>query len=929
MNQWWAQAAGQVQGVWDKRGGLPHYLLPMLIVSTITTFVLLFDRTVRERFLIEARGDVLQRLSTVRARLEGGFNSRLYLADGMISYVVTHPDIVQSEFARFASNLIANKSGIIGIQLARATVISHVFPAREGENMIGVRLLDLPGQNEAVQRALDTRRTVLAGPVKLLQGGSAFISHTPIYVADRGAGRGSIQMNPSVARSGARHLERQYWGVVSLLIDARSILREAGLDAHASEGLRYAVRRTGSPDAQGTVFFGNPQVFHADSVQLRVSLPNERWTLAGIPRAGWTQTPPSVWGWRIGGALLALFGGALGWLWARYPQRLQREVAQATLALRAVQGQLEAKVQERTAELQMTNKALRLSEARLAEAQQISRVGNWVLDVVCSELYWSDEVYRLFGLAPQAGAMTYEGFLARVYPDDRTRVREAAQAALYHDAPYSLDYRVRLPGGGLRMVHEQARIDRDSHGAPVRMAGTVQDITERKQAEQQLQHMAYHDALTGLPNRALLLDRLEHAMAKTRRSAQGMALLFLDLDRFKNVNDSLGHTVGDRLLVQVARRLCRYKREEDTLARLGGDEFTMLLEDVGDMRQIPGVAQKLREALSSPFDIDGREIFISSSIGISLYPGDGDDAETLIKHADTAMYRAKELGRDGYQLFSSDMSVHANNRLALETALRHALERDEFVLYYQPIIELGSGRIAAFEALLRWQHPDRGLILPEDFIPASEDSGLSVAIGSWVLREVCRQAHGWQQAGTCVPRVMINLSARQFSQTGLVGDIARLLDDCGLSPASIGLEITENLLLKDDERVNSTLLRLREMRIPVAIDDFGKGHAAFTYLKRLAVTTLKIDRDFVRELTTDPSDAAIAEAIIAMGHALNLRVVAEGVEHADELALLREYGCDLVQGFYFSAPVPAAAVNGLLTRYGVSENCPQPDAGAP
>ncbi|MGA7802706.1 MAG: EAL domain-containing protein, partial [Gammaproteobacteria bacterium] len=584
------------------------------------------------------------------------------------------------------------------------------------------------------------------------------------------------------------------------------------------------------------------------------------------------------------------------------------------------QQELEAKVAERTAELTAANRVLREREAELAEAQQIARMGSWIWDIPSNTISWSNEVYRILGCQPKEFEPSYPAFLERVHPDDRDAVQSAVKASLQRRQPYSVDHRIVLPDGSSRIVHEQARVDYDADGTPLRMTGTLHDITEAKAIERQLEHMAYHDPLTGLPNRALLRERLAQAVARSRRSGRLMALLFLDLDRFKNVNDSLGHAVGDRLLVQVAERLATHMRAEDTLARLGGDEFTVLLEDLDNAEQAATVARKLHQALTESFHIDAREIFVAGSVGISLYPGDGEDVDTLMKHADAAMYRAKELGRGGDQFFSRDLSERAHEHLALEMALRRALERDELCLYYQPIIELASGRIAGFEALVRWQHPERGLLLPGDFIPLAEETGLCVDIGHHVLRSACEQSRAWRTAGVPALRVMVNLSPRQFSEGDLPGEIETLLAANGLRAQCLGLEITEHVLVKDDDAMNGQLGRLREMGVPVAIDDFGKGHSSLAYLKRLAITTLKIDRAFVRDLTTDVNDTAIVEAIIAVGHTLDLVVVAEGVETAEQAEQLRARACDFAQGFYYSRPVPAAEVPALIRARGVAES---------
>lgn len=867
----------------------------------VLVFAALLDQVVQQRYQAQERAEVLSRASTVRARLEGELNSRLFLNQGLVSYVATHPDITQAQFTDYARRLTAGHSAVRSVQLARDTVMSHVFPLDANRAALGLHLLDLPSQRAAVQRALRTRGTVVAGPVQLAHGGPAFISRTPIYV---GTGE-----------------QQRYWGLASIVIDAATLLRNAGLTGDPGGGVLFALRGGDGLGAHGADFYGSPALFNGDPVTQQVVFPNGSWELAAVREGGWNRLAPHTWWLRGGGVLIALLVGTIIWLWTRYPDRLWHEVQRTTFELLHMHEQLEQMVAERTAALTRANQALRDSEARLAEAQQIARLGNWVWDINANDLYWSDECYRIFGLEPQQFGATYDAFLERVHPDDHGLVKSAVREALTYFTPYSIDHRVVLPDGSVRVVHEQARVDVDGNGRPLRMAGTVQDITERKCSEMQMKHMAYHDPLTGLPNRALLRDRLEHAMAKARRNGGRLALLFLDLDRFKNVNDSLGHDTGDRLLVQVTQRLSEQMRDEDTLARLGGDEFTVLLEDVHDVDQVTMVAGKLREVLRQSFDLDGREIFITGSIGISLYPDDGDSADALMKYADAAMYRAKELGRDEYQFFARDMSLLAHERLALESAMRLALVRDEFCLRYQPIVDLASGRVAALEALIRWEHPERGLIAPDQFIPLAEETSLALDIGQWVLREACSQSRAWQDGGMRPVRIMVNLSPRQFSQGDLAREVSRLLEHEGLDPASLGLEITEHLLLKDDQRVDAILRQLRAMEVPVAIDDFGKGHSAFSYLKRLSVATLKIDRSFVHDLTTNANDAAIAEAIIAMGHKLNLWIVAEGVETAEQAQMLRGYGCDLAQGFYFSRPVAAAEIPALLEARGVTGGC--------
>jgi diguanylate cyclase (GGDEF)-like protein/PAS domain S-box-containing protein len=455
---------------------------------------------------------------------------------------------------------------------------------------------------------------------------------------------------------------------------------------------------------------------------------------------------------------------------------------------------------------------------------------------------------------------------------------------------------------------------RDKDGQITNYVAIFSDITERKASEEHVRHLAHHDALTGLPNRILLTERLEHALPHANRAGTLVAVMFLDLDRFKLVNDTLGHSVGDELLKAVAKRLTSCVREDDTVARLGGDEFVLVLEDVRGSQDIAKVAEKIIDSLSKPLMLDQHEIVVTPSVGISVYPHDGDDVETLVKHADVAMYRAKEKGRNNYQFFTADMNARAFERLTMENSLRKALERNEFVLYYQPQVDLESHRITGMEALLRWQHPDFGLVSPTQFIPIAEETGLIVAIGEWVLRTACAQNKAWQDAGIAPLRVAVNLSARQFKQANLVEMVRRALDDAGLEARYLELEITETVAMDHAEETAAKLRELKSMGVGISMDDFGTGHSSLSYLKRFPIDTLKIDQTFIQDIAQDSSDAAIASAITAMAHSLNLKVVTEGIETKEQLAFLGQHGRDEVQGYYFSEPLPAEAFAELLKQ---------------
>ncbi|MBI3609120.1 MAG: EAL domain-containing protein [Nitrospirae bacterium] len=440
------------------------------------------------------------------------------------------------------------------------------------------------------------------------------------------------------------------------------------------------------------------------------------------------------------------------------------------------------------------------------------------------------------------------------------------------------------------------------------------DITERKKAEETIRHQAYHDLLTDLPNRLLCMDRLTLALSHADRYRQKVAVMFVDLDRFKLINDSMGHEIGDRLLKNVAERLIACLRKSDTVARMGGDEFMLLLPELRKAEDAAVVAHKILEAVEPPFNLEDREFYLTASIGISLYPDDGEDAQTLVKSADTAMYRAKEQGRNHYQFFSSAMKMVASERLALENSLRRALERREFMVHYQPQIHLPTGEITGMEALARWQHPERGLVSPAQFIPLAEETGLIVPIGEWVLRTACAQTKAWKTTGAGALRITVNLSVRQFRQKNLAEIVGRVLAETGLDPSDLVLELTEGSIMQNVETTIAALRALKTMGVRISIDDFGTGYSSLNYLKRFPVDILKIDQSFVRNITNDPGNAAIATAIVAMAHSLKMEVIAEGVETADELAFLRSLRCDGMQGYLYSKPVAAEAFTKLLSE---------------
>ena len=684
--------------------------------------------------------------------------------------------------------------------------------------------------------------------------------------------------------------------------------------------------------------------------------------------------------------------------------------------------------------IKQQEKRLLASELRLNEAQQIAHVGSWELDLVSDELHWSPEVFRIFEIDPEQFGASYDAFLALLHPDDRQKVSKAYRQAVKAREDYDIVHRLLFPNGRIKWVNERCITRYGENGTPLRSLGTVQDVTVRKKAEdeirlaasvfdnslngilivepdgtirgvnhafteilgysaeevvgqlpslmksghhdelfyqemwgsllkeskwegeiwdrrkdgevipvwqsisavrdargeithyigilydiseqkasaERIQHLAHYDVLTGLPNRALLLDRAEHAVARARRERGVFALLFLDLDRFKHINDTLGHPVGDDLLQAVAQRLQQTLREQDTVARLGGDEFIVLLEDIDNDQDARVAAEKILAAFTRPFVVGSQTLSVGTTIGISLYPEHGEDVTSLLMHADMALYQAKEHGRGCFWFFENQLTEQTTERMHLEHDLRQAIQQGELELHYQPIYSLGDQRLVGAEALLRWHHPGRGLISPDIFIPIARDTGLIIPIGVWVLEQACQQVRSWRDQGLDLQSVAVNLSAVEIQRGDILATVSRALEQAGLPAHCLELEITESEVMRHTERDLQQLQALHDMGVELAIDDFGTGQYSLGYLKNLPINKIKIDRSFVEDTGDDASGAAITRAILGLGQGLNMTVVAEGVETQGQEQFLRKLNCDQVQGFRYNRPMDATAFTALL-----------------
>ncbi len=556
---------------------------------------------------------------------------------------------------------------------------------------------------------------------------------------------------------------------------------------------------------------------------------------------------------------------------------------------------------------------LRQREANLATAQRISHLGSWELDLLTNELYWSDECYRLLGKNPQSSHPLYDDFIRVIHPDDLEMTLKEINAAIVNKS-YDVQHRVIQEGGKIGIFHERGEVIFDANNKPIQMVGTTQDITELREAQQKIVQLVNYDFLTELPNRTMFSKQGEQILALAKHNKKNCAVLNMGIDRFKLINESMGHEAGNELLKQVVERLKQYPHDGDLLARLGGDEFALIRTDISHEDIAALLAQDIISNFAVPFIVHGQDLVVGLSIGISLSLTGNENIDELSKDAQTAMHRAKLVGGNTYQFYSFEMTDKVKNRLSLESHLRHALENKEFMLYYQPKVSTKTGKISGAEALIRWQHPVRGLVSPVDFVSVLEDTGLIVPVGEWALEEICKQYVCWRDMGFGNISLALNLSAKQFVDTELCTKVKNTLEKFGPNPDFLELEVTESLLMGDFQTATKTLNDLNDLGIKLSIDDFGTGYSSLAYLKLLPVDVLKIDRAFVIGLPDDVQDNAIVRVILMLAKALNLKVVAEGVETKAQLDFLVNEQCDYIQGYYYSKPVPSVQFTRLLEQ---------------
>ena len=772
------------------------------------------------------------------------------------------------DFDGVATEMLPFYPGIAALGLAPNGIICCVSPLAGNEKSLGFNQLTDIAQNREARLARDTGKLTLAGPLQLAQGGLGVVGRLPIYLT-------------------AADGERRFWGFSYATLRFPQALDAARLPVLSERGYAYALwRKVPETGERQQIETWNAQAL-IDPVERTLALPNGAWTLSVAPLAGWYHTADRVLEALVG-VFVSLLMAYLAWL---------------LYAMRIRDTQLEALVAQRTSEILATQQQLEAT---------VNAIPDLLFEMDLEGRYYSAHVPRKDMLIPAADQLLGRS-VVEIMPQDAARaVLDAIHEANQKSWASGAQIRLFQQGGAERWFALSVARKAAQPGVGPRFVVLSRDITQNKLDEAQVRQLAHFDALTGLPNRVLLADRCHTAVIMAQRHTQSLALLFLDLDHFKKINDSLGHRVGDALLQAMARRLIAMVREQDTVSRLSGDEFIVVLPDT-DALGAAHLAEKLLHAAAEPFEIESHELTVTPSIGIAMFPGDGTDFDSLSRCADAAMYYAKQHGRNHFRFFTAEMQASSERTLLLENALRRALERDQLTLHYQPQISVATGAIIGAEALLRWKHPELGQVSPAEFIPVAESSGMILPIGEWVLRTATRQLQEWMQAGHGLT-MAVNLSMVQFRQADLVQRIGAILDEAGLPGRCLELELTEGVAMTDPDGAIAIMDKLHQRGILLSIDDFGTGYSSLSYLKKFKVYKVKIDQTFVRDITTDPDDRAIVSAIISMAGSLGMHTIAEGVETTGQLAFLQAQGCEEVQGYLYSRPVPAAQFLQLLEQ---------------
>nr|WP_233280821.1 EAL domain-containing protein [Devosia oryziradicis] len=832
-----------------------------------------------------ARAQVQAEMSLIRAKLEGNLSGNIQLVRGLVSVMATDPYMNEARFSALVSNLFEERTQLRSVAAAPDLVVTMTHPLAGNEKVIGLDYRLNDAQREAALRARDTGKLVLAGPVLLVQGGRGFVGRFPVYT-DSPAGR-------------------IFWGVISAVVDADRLYADSGL-TDDNLGILVSIRGRDGTGGHGAPFFG-PDLSYADPLTSEVVLPSGTWEIAAIPKGGWATAAGNNWLMR---ALMVIAGALI-------------------LLPIGITGRLLGERQQHFGELQTREYELERLSRRLGLALDVSKVGVWEVDLESGLETWDDNTNELLGWPADNAPRYHQDWMDTVHPDDRQRVEEEFRRMLAATGRFEANYRVLLKDGTVRHVRSIGALYNEP-GTPERIVGVNWDITadvtlnedlrratqltearnlELELARVRIEHNALHDSLTGLPNRRYLDDMLTRHADAGYGGSGSMALLHIDLDRFKQINDTMGHAAGDAMLVHASTVLRDNCSSEDFVARIGGDEFVVLTSASGGDLALGALAERIVAQMRRPVTYEGHECRFGVSIGIAADRVAPLDARRLLINADIALYRAKARGRNRFEFFSEALQAEVVKTKRVADEILNGLERDEFVAWFQPQFDARTLDVVGVEALARWQHPTEGIKAPDAFMPIAEELNVVATVDRLILEQSLAALARWDSMGLAVPRVSVNVSLRRLNDEELIDGLKQL----DIAPGRLSFELVESIYLDEgDAVVGWNIDRIKELGIDVEIDDFGTGYASIVSLQKLRPTRLKIDRQLVSPIVVDPGQRQLLASIVDIGKSMNIEVVAEGVETMEHAAILRDLGCDILQGYAFSRPLSAADLEALL-----------------
>ncbi|MBJ3785966.1 bifunctional diguanylate cyclase/phosphodiesterase [Devosia sediminis] len=860
-------------------------VLPVLVALVAMLIIGIFlDQQNQQITENRLRTEALNQISVIRAKLEGNISSNVQLVKGLVSVIATEPDMDQERYDALVSNLFEEKSQLRSVAAAPDLVVSMSYPLKGNEAVIGIDYRDLPNQWEAVEKVATTGKLSIAGPVDLVQGGRGFIGRFPVF-------------------TGEGH-ERRFWGIVSAVVDVDRLYLQSGL-FNPLLSLRISITGHDGTGEEGRRFFG-PDLSGERPVVVDVVLPSGKWQIAAVPKSGWSGNPVSLWALRgmlVGAAALILFPVVV-------TSRMIRERHEHIHALGERESQL-----------------ARLTR-RLNLALDVSKIGVWEMDMSTGLQTWDDQTYALYGMRADGKTRNHDDWRALLHPDDRDRA-EANFREMIGGGRYESDYRVVTPDGRTRHVRSVGALFQEP-GQPDRVIGVNWDVTSdvelnedlrraKRQAEARnneleaarirIEHNALHDSLTGLPNRRYLDEVLKRHAADGYHGSGSIALLHIDLDRFKQINDTLGHAAGDAMLVHASQVLRANCRETDFVARIGGDEFVIVSSAGSSDARLTVIADRIVREMRRPASHEGHECRFGVSIGVAVSRAVNIDVKQLLVNADIALYRAKALGRNRHEFFSEALQAEVVNTKRVADEVLKGLEAEAFIPYYQPQFCARTLELVGVEALARWQHPKDGIKTPDSFMAVAEELNVVAQIDRLVLDHTLADLARWDKLGLCVPRASVNVSLKRLHDEGLIESLRAL----PVEPGRLAFELVESIYLDESDGVVAwNIDQIKELGIDVEIDDFGTGYASIVSLQKLHPRRLKIDRQLVMPILKEPAQRQLVASIVDIGKSMDIEIVAEGVETMEHAVILRDLGCDILQGYAFARPMSRDALEDFL-----------------